>query len=74
MPFSGITQTYAPDQGQKSLDLRQKIRHHLENEGVSGDGIRQLLANEPLASEADRQAIHGVIIRLLREHSVQSGR
>ncbi|MDT8449059.1 MAG: hypothetical protein RQ847_02690 [Wenzhouxiangellaceae bacterium] len=67
MPFSGVTHTYTPEQGEKSLDLRRKIRQFLEHEGLSRSGVQELLSNRPLTAEADRRALQGLVTRLARD-------
>jgi len=69
MPYSGITQTYTPNQGQKSIRFKHELREFLSHEGLSEQGIQQLLDNQPISSQADRHSIHAVLIRLFREHS-----
>ena len=69
MPYSGITQSYIPEQGRKSLRFKQELREFLNREGLSETGIRELLAHQPLSSESDRQSIHGVLVRMFRERA-----
>jgi len=67
MPFSGVTHTYLPEQGQKSLEVKRKIRRFLEDQGLSRDGVQELLSNQPLTSAADRRALQGLVTRLVHQ-------
>lgn len=61
MPVSEFNEQ-SNQQGIRGMEIKQRVRHRLQAEGLSIEGYRQLLNGEPIGSPEDREVILKLVV------------